>query len=181
MNCNKCNETIPNMVEVDGKMIRSARNRKYCFKCSPFGTHNTSKIENPIRKNISKDGLIEFSCSKCKNVLDISKFFIKKNGSPYCYCKECWRKLINDRLVERKKKLVDLAGGKCIICGYERYCGALEFHHKIPTEKEYTVSVKNVSMKILLKEINKCILLCANCHRELHAGIITLDKAEKIV
>ena len=72
-----------------------------------------------------------------------------------------------------KQILVDYKGGKCEICGYNKCLGALEFHHLNPEEKEFTISKKNVNnntIKIedLKREADKCILVCANCHAELH-------------
>ena len=70
-----------------------------------------------------------------------------------------------------KKKAVELKGGKCENCGYDRYIGALEFHHLDPTKKELTISKTRISFENLLKELEKCLLLCSNCHREEHARI----------
>lgn len=65
---------------------------------------------------------------------------------------------------------------KCIICG-ENEPVCLDFHHKNPAEKDFTIG-KNRSKgkENLLKEIKKCVCLCANCHRKVHAGIIDLNK-----
>lgn len=68
-------------------------------------------------------------------------------------------------------------GGKCQICGYDKCYQALEFHHINPEEKEFTISYnQNKSWKTMSKEIKKCTLLCSNCHRELHAGLIDESK-----
>jgi predicted HNH restriction endonuclease len=65
-----------------------------------------------------------------------------------------------------------LLGGKCSICGYNRCLNALEFHHnKGKKEEVLSVLIRDFSKQKSLKEIRKCILLCANCHRELHAGL----------
>jgi hypothetical protein len=65
--------------------------------------------------------------------------------------------------------LVKLFGGKCSRCGYCRYVGALDFHHKNPMRKNFSLSVKGLcySWNIILKEAQKCVLLCKNCHAEL--------------
>lgn len=73
-----------------------------------------------------------------------------------------------------KRKLVKYKGGKCQICGYNRCIEALDFHHTNQEEKEYSVSGGTKSFERLKKEVDKCILVCANCHREIHAGIIEL-------
>lgn len=62
----------------------------------------------------------------------------------------------------------------CIICG-EPFC--IDFHHKNPSEKEFTISKKtNLGKDKLLVEIQKCVCLCANCHRKVHAGFTTIFK-----
>jgi len=75
---------------------------------------------------------------------------------------------------KRRKKIRDMAieykGGKCSICGYNKCKNALEFHHLNSNEKEFGLSQSGLtrSWDKVKKEIDKCILVCANCHRELH-------------
>lgn len=69
-----------------------------------------------------------------------------------------------------------LHGGKCAICGYEKYTGALEFHHIDPSQKDFTISNDRAKLEESIEESKKCVLLCANCHRELHAGIIDITE-----
>ena len=70
----------------------------------------------------------------------------------------------------RKGQLVDVCGGSCNICGYHKSIAALEFHHIDPSTKKYTISAKGTCHNIEadLQEVSKCILVCANCHREIH-------------
>ena len=79
-----------------------------------------------------------------------------------------WRK-------RTKQKLVDYKGGKCIECGYKKCIDALEFHHRNPNEKEFGISTKGTtrSYKKLIKEVDKCDLLCSNCHKEIHYKLKT--------
>ena len=66
--------------------------------------------------------------------------------------------------------MIELKGGKCSICGYNKCIEALDFHHIDPEEKEMNMSRgKSKAWNIVLKELDKCILLCSNCHRELHS------------
>ena len=62
-----------------------------------------------------------------------------------------------------KNKLINLHGGHCVICGYDRNLAALDFHHVVGLEK-------NEWRRYTIKEMEKCILLCSNCHREHHNG-----------
>lgn len=63
-------------------------------------------------------------------------------------------------------------GKKCEICGYDKCEGALEFHHLNPLEKDFQIGdidlSNNLNIDDLKKEVDKCQLLCANCHREQH-------------
>jgi AraC-like DNA-binding protein len=70
---------------------------------------------------------------------------------------------------EKKQLLVDYKGGKCENCGYSKCIEALEFHHTDPSTKEFAVGSMRYSYSTLKKEVDKCMLLCANCHREIHA------------
>lgn len=73
----------------------------------------------------------------------------------------------------RKKLLVDYCGGKCQLCGYDKIQNALTFHHIDPNLKQYGISENGVCHNIDkdITEVKKTILLCANCHAEVHAGL----------
>ena len=81
---------------------------------------------------------------------------------------ESWRK-------RQKKALVEYKGGKCQCCGYSKCIEALEFHHLDPNIKSFTISGKSKSFNSLKSEVDKCILVCSNCHKEIHAGLINID------
>lgn len=76
---------------------------------------------------------------------------------------------------KRRKKIrsmaVEYKGGKCEKCGYDRCMDALEFHHTDPAQKDFSISSKGYtrSWNTVVEELNKCIMVCANCHREIHA------------
>lgn len=73
-----------------------------------------------------------------------------------------------------KNLLIQYKGGKCIVCGYNRV--ALDFHHLDPNMKDFGIgTIGSYSLDMLKKEADKCVLLCANCHREFHAGLIKLE------
>lgn len=76
----------------------------------------------------------------------------------------------------RKRFLVKIKGGKCCNCGFDSFNEALEFHHVDPDDKKYTISQNCHSLKDDISEVRKCALLCANCHRGIHANIIELPK-----
>ena len=68
---------------------------------------------------------------------------------------------------------VEYKGGRCKTCGYDRCIDALEFHHINLSKKEFGISEKGYtrSWKKVMEELDKCIMVCANCHRELHAKL----------
>ena len=73
----------------------------------------------------------------------------------------------------RKLNLIKVCGNKCNLCGYDKTVAALEFHHINPEEKDYNIAAKGTchQLETDLKEVQKCILVCANCHREIHENM----------
>lgn len=140
-----------------------------------------------IRTTSLRDGSTT-SCGKCRNnrknpnISDINKIKIcpicskefSTNINNRIYCYEC--SPINDSSKYRKRavkhQLILYKGGKCEKCGYNKCEGALQFHHIDMSQKEFQLSdsdiTKNISLNDLKKEVDKCMLLCANCHAELH-------------
>ena len=83
------------------------------------------------------------------------------------------RKEVNKASVSKRRKqnkllLVEYKGGKCERCGYNKCMGALDFHHIDPSTKEFCLTGNTFGIKRQMIEADKCILLCANCHREEH-------------
>lgn len=80
-------------------------------------------------------------------------------------------------VAKRRKKIREMAieykGGKCILCGYNKCIQSLDFHHVGNSKKDFGISDRGYtrSWERVKQEIDKCILVCANCHRELHVGI----------
>ena len=74
---------------------------------------------------------------------------------------------------KRKRDIIYIMGDKCCICGYNKCQSALELHHLKPEEKDFTIGqTLNKDLKVILKELQKCVLVCANCHREIHSDLI---------
>ncbi len=72
---------------------------------------------------------------------------------------------------ELRERAVAHLGGKCLICGYDNCPSAFDFHHVNAMEKDFTISAKMTSWEAIEKELKKCVLLCARCHREVHDGL----------
>lgn len=128
-------------------------------------------------------------CKNC-NVLKDKKntYKVLVRGKTYfkTYCKKCDNTIIRKKypdkrtpIIKKKREYcINYAGKKCMICGYSRCVNALEFHHKDPSKKDFGISsttITNKSVELLRNEIEKCILVCANCHREIHYNIIKVD------
>jgi transposase-like protein len=91
-------------------------------------------------------------------------------------CRTCAVEQVTARRRRVKQILVEEAGGRCIVCGYDRCQRALEFHHLDPNEKRFPLAHRGLSQGIakLRAESAKCVLLCSNCHAEVESGLIDL-------
>jgi excisionase family DNA binding protein len=89
-------------------------------------------------------------------------------------CLRCRSEAVARRRRRIKDILVSEAGGRCSICGYDRYVGALQFHHRDPADKRFGVGERGLtrSIAVVRAEAAKCVLLCANCHAEVEGGIV---------
>jgi hypothetical protein len=99
-----------------------------------------------------------------------TEFSVDKKGRKRC--KKCNYESVAKKRKNYKQILVEYKGGKCEICGYDKCIEALDFHHKDPTQKDFNISASKIcNIETLKKEVDKCMLLCANCHREIHYKI----------
>lgn len=116
-------------------------------------------------------------CPSCKKDCPTENFH-QRRGKPHSstYCKECTTIQTLNRMQKLKKLMVDYKGGCCLICGYNKYMGALEFHHLNPKEKDFNLShMKKYTFDDRIKnELDKCILVCSNCHREIHGKVVVV-------
>jgi DNA-binding CsgD family transcriptional regulator len=99
-----------------------------------------------------------------------------REGRGYYRCGQCRIEAVSKRRQIVKRKLVEEAGGKCSVCEYARCQQALQFHHLDPSTKEFHLGDKGISRSLARSraEARKCILLCANCHAEVEAGLVAL-------
>ncbi len=150
---------------------------RFCStKCSHgFSTKSKRKeINRKVSKRLRKYPLKY--CVECGNSIhSLNKFGV---------CRECINKrcksdveIMRDVRYKKKRMAVEYKGGKCNICGYEKCLSALDFHHKNPQEKVFSINGNGLclSWKKTKEELDKCVLLCANCHREAHNGITLID------
>ena len=133
-------------------------------------------IENLVNKKLSTRKIAkELNCSQSTVKYWLKKYGLKTYVKPRL-TEEDKKKLNVKRVTNRRKQLKKLAveykGGKCVKCNYDKCIDALEFHHLNPDEKDFSISHKGYTMSLekVQKELDKCILVCANCHREIHSG-----------
>jgi hypothetical protein len=150
--CAKCQRAFLIWQTIEGKK-HNLCNRRFCLSCSPFKKHNTRDITKPQADYIH---------SRRYHLLSPEQKRLFNARS---------HESTKQRRINKKKQLVKHFGGKCVKCGYDRNFGALQFHHQNPKEKEFTLSNRDLGAKSwadILQEAHKCLLLCANCHAELH-------------
>ena len=114
----------------------------------------------------------EKKCSKCEKILPASSFYYrdKQKGTQCSVCKKCHNEYVSSRnaenraVIQEKKK-----ASKCAKCGEERWY-LLDYHHVDPSKKDDTVArlMVHASLDAAQHEIEKCVSLCSNCHREFH-------------
>jgi AraC-like DNA-binding protein len=97
-------------------------------------------------------------------------------GGGYYRCGRCRAESVASHRRRLKALLIDEAGGRCILCGYDREPRALEFHHVDPAQKAFNLSRKGITLSVqaLRAEARKCVLLCSNCHAEVEGGFVVL-------
>jgi hypothetical protein len=173
-NCEKCQNEFPTYFKINGK-LRNLCKRKFCLDCSPFGSHNTKNISKSENYVSEINGIKYKKCPCCERFLELNSenYYIRSSTTFHYYCKLCLNKKSIDKKRELKKKAVEYKGGKCIKCGYNRYVGALDFHHLNPSEKDFHItSFKTYDWEKIKCELDKCELVCSNCHREIH-GLVS--------
>lgn len=138
--------------------------------------------ESKINYSINKDMVIEKyheikSIKKVAKILGIASTTIKKildDSNIELYKRSSniskSQSVINWR-IRKKDNLLDYKGGKCQVCSYDKSRSALHFHHINPLEKDFQISGKSYSFERLKSEVDKCILVCSNCHCEIHDEI----------
>lgn len=140
-------------------------NTKHKPKKNPNVIH--SDTPNGIKcVNCSKE-LTGFNTTYCDNKCKTAFYY--KNNKETLNANTNERQRIVSR--ERKLKLIEMSGGKCELCGYNKNYSALTYHHIDPSNKVFTLDSRNLSntnWESILEEHKKCQLLCSNCHAEIH-------------
>lgn len=143
-------------------------NTKVCPKCAKRKSLDDFKPR--------PDGAAGSYCYPCE-IVYYREYNAKRYATPEARAEELRRtreryhRLFKPARIARKKRLIALAGGRCVRCGYARSAAALDFHHREPTEKTRTVSHllavnQPWAWDLAVAEAAKCDLVCSNCHRE---------------
>jgi hypothetical protein len=105
--------------------------------------------------------------------------FVRYGPDDHLRCRLCRRQRVTKRRRRVKEILVAEAGGACRLCGYDRSVAALHFHHVDPEQNSFRLALRGVarSLERCRVEARKCVLLCANCHAEVEAGLARLPLA----
>ncbi len=154
-----CGKYIPTKVTIDGKE-RNLQNRRKCLDCFPFGTKHVYSKKSP-------DEVRSYNAKKAQNW---RKRKMDENGG---------KDPINIIRVEKKARVVNAIGGACQVCGYSKLFNNLVFHHTGNKSFELDSRRFQYAMNKLLDEIEKCVLICHNCHGEVHANLIDEELVAK--
>ena len=129
-----------------------------------------------------KKAKLEKECPDCNRLLPREEFgkAKKTTAGNWTYtkrCKACFVAHRSTQHIERVVKAVKELGKelKCCICGYDKCVSSLDFHHLDPSQKDIGVGqMRGHSFQRIKREIEKCVVLCKNCHSEVHAGVTEL-------
>lgn len=132
-----------------------------------------SKIKYWLRKhNLSTKKIKNPCCIYCGETDPLKMMRMSKERISKNRCKSCHNQKTIERGQENKQLILDYYGGKCTICGYDKCMRALDFHHPEGVDKDPNFqSIRYWDFKRAKNELDKCILLCSNCHREQHCII----------
>ena len=137
---------------------------KLCLKCNIV-----KSFEDFHKSKLKVDGYQPY-CKDCRKVIDAESYQKSKSRQKSIKDRRVRIKEYNSRLIKRYKRFCG-----CLVCS-ENEPIALDLHHIDPFEKDINPSsAVTYSTTFLKREIRKCVVLCANCHRKLHAGLITID------
>jgi hypothetical protein len=160
--CKKCGKSFPFLMAIDGR-LRNLCSRSFCLTCSPFGKHNTQDLTKPVVDRKAFE--VSKTCSRCHKSSPEISFY---NSTRFRYCKTCANVKKYQRDVGMKKRAIEYKGGKCIRCGYVGHPVVYDFHHLHDKQMSWRMMCNSGWEKAQI-ELDKCELLCSNCHRLLHA------------
>jgi hypothetical protein len=158
--------TLADMAEQFDRSVSTIR-----YWLARHGIRSSSR-RGPRRRRSDGAKTAVFECKRH----GVTEFTLEGRG--HYRCKRCRSEAVSKRRRVIKRRLVDEAGGACVLCGYGRWVGALQFHHLDPSLKKFQIGQWGHSRSFARcrAEARKCVLLCANCHAEVEGGFATLPE-----
>jgi transposase len=131
----------------------------------------THRTRRPTTTDVSAGGVVVRACPRHGQTT-----FVRRGDGQGWRCLRCRSQAVTRHRQKVKEILVREAGGACAMCGYDRHIGALAFHHVDRVDKRFGLSHMGLarSLERARREAAKCVLLCANCHAEIEAGVQAL-------
>lgn len=163
--CKKCNNQFPLSIKINGEIFDLSK-RKYCLACYKLSKRGSNEtIEQHER-----------FCSICRKTRPIGNFLYLSRQKRYMWrCRQCSAILQAEKIKKFKLQCIEYKGGKCQVCGYNKSLAAMDFHHRNETKKEFNIGNRwYKKIEVIKDELDKCDLLCANCHREEHERLNSL-------
>ena len=170
--CRKCNHVFKNQEKLPNGKIVNLQNRRFCLTCSPCGAHNTrpnlecEPVGSSIKQPLYGPRKQQITC-ECGRIYTYD--MDRPNGNNRRRCNSC---TVNWRRASVKQRARDLKGGKCERCGYSRCQDALHFHHIDESKKRFGIASAAGfrPWEEIAEELEICILVCSNCHAEIHSA-----------
>jgi hypothetical protein len=154
--CQSCHNEFRVWQEIDGVM-KSLQTRRYCLTCAPY--------KSGRKKRLSKYREDTRLCAHCGAWKPLTSFYVDSSG----WCKQCINERAYSRAKENKRLAVEYKGGICFDCGIKYPAHVYDFHHIDPNEKDFKLSqFRTRLLRSIRAELDKCVLLCSNCHRDRH-------------
>jgi transposase-like protein len=146
---------------------------RHWLKQHGLATHRAARLAEHAGATPDADGTITAACDRHGT----TRFGPRQGGGFRCLA--CRSEAVVARRRRVKAILVAEAGGRCLLCGYDKSVAALQFHHLDRATKAFHISRSGVTRSLARAraEAAKCVLLCANCHAEVEAGIATIPIA----
>lgn len=156
-NCKKCSTPIPSTITIDGK-YHNLQSRKHCLTCIPFQSHLRLSSLNGKRRGPLPIGL----CVRCNR------------SKPIRSRQMCMACVVSVRRTNLKIRAVLYKGNACERCGYNGCLESMTFHHRDAAHKDFEISGATWNWALLTQELDKCEMLCQNCHHETHSKTTAL-------
>jgi len=171
--CKKCGGGFPNWIKVDGQ-LRQMNARSYCLNCSPIKNKNKRSAKQQDKYQTIDD--IEHKiCKLCREWKPCNMFYRNKSSRNKklkhfsSMCKLCESKESKRQYSALKQRAIRYKGGRCVDCNEIYHESVFDFHHLDPLQKDMRITANRCAkLKDIKKELDKCVLLCSNCHRDRH-------------